>query len=302
MLEHLVVKGFQKHKSITIDFDEKVTLITGDSDAGKSSLIRALRWICTNKLRSKNWLNNKSKYAEVAVTVDGVTVKRRKGQGKNAYKIDNGEPFRAVREEVPVKVSEALQITDLNFTSQHATPLWFSLTPGQVSKELNQIVNLEIIDKTLTNIASRVRKVKAEEEVTIERLREAKRKSEELSWVEEADIKLKEIEVLENIYQRKLIEVERLEKIISDGDRVVKIKKEAHYTYQALEKIVNTYSVYLEHLKRVEGLSNILLNIKEVMRSIKESKQRVIEIEKELEQKTGGVCPICKNQLKGVSI
>ena len=50
MLKRLRIKNFQKHGKVDISFDPHVTCIVGDSDAGKSSLLRALHWFLTNPM------------------------------------------------------------------------------------------------------------------------------------------------------------------------------------------------------------------------------------------------------------
>ena len=82
----LVLKNFQCHKKLTINFDTGMTCLMGENNGGKSSAIRALYWILTNSPRG-DWMQRevegKLLTAEAYVTfTDGVTLGRIKGNRK----------------------------------------------------------------------------------------------------------------------------------------------------------------------------------------------------------------------------
>ncbi len=47
-LESLTLKNFQKHKALYLQFDPHVTTIVGDNEVGKTTVLRAIRWVCFN--------------------------------------------------------------------------------------------------------------------------------------------------------------------------------------------------------------------------------------------------------------
>jgi len=49
MIKKLILKNFQIHKKLVLEFDEKITVIKGSNDSGKSSIIRAIYWIFYNQ-------------------------------------------------------------------------------------------------------------------------------------------------------------------------------------------------------------------------------------------------------------
>src|SRR5207253_3096865 len=85
--------------------------------------------------------------------------------------------------EPPGEVQDLLRVSSINF-QQQGDP-WFLLsdTAGEVSRKLNSIVDLDIIDKTISNITSEVKKVKTLEEHTRERLQQAESEVSDLAWV-----------------------------------------------------------------------------------------------------------------------
>ena len=61
-----------------------------------------------------------------------------------------------------------------------APPFWLSETPGEVSRQLNAIVDLDIIDDALSAVASNVRKTQTMADVCKDRLHVAQEKKQEL--------------------------------------------------------------------------------------------------------------------------
>ena len=197
MIESLHLRNFQTHKKQVLELDPRVTTITGPSDVGKSTLIRALRWVCLNQPQGTDFIRWGSKEAEVEVVVDGHSVVRTRGK-ENSYELDGGELKAFGGGKVPDSISNLLNVTDLNFQMQLDGPFWFDLSPPQVSRELNQVIDLSAIDDSLDNAAAAVREAQAREKVSQQRLEVAKEKQAELEWVRRASIKFTELEYLES--------------------------------------------------------------------------------------------------------
>ena len=173
-----------------------MTTIVGPSDAGKSALIRALAWVLTNRPKGDAFIRDGSDRVEVYVKVDGHKLKRRRGK-KNTYHLD-GAVFTAFGVDVPDTIAQLVNVSDLNFQGQHdSTGFWFSLSPGEVSRRLNRVVDLGTIDSTLGNLASLLRSTRAEERVVQTRLTEAREEQTKLRTVKKVDRALCSIEALQ---------------------------------------------------------------------------------------------------------
>jgi exonuclease SbcC len=88
VIDKVTIQNFQAHERLVVNLDPHITTITGPSDTGKSSIIRALRWVALNKPRGDSFIRHGAKWARVKVTVDGEVVQRRRGS-KNLYKIND---------------------------------------------------------------------------------------------------------------------------------------------------------------------------------------------------------------------
>lgn len=204
MLTRLVLKNFQVHHKFVVDLDERVTCLVGRSDSGKSSVLRALRWVCLNRPQGDDFIGDfgEAPYASVRLEVDGHTVgRKRTANGNNTYRLD-GRVLRSFGAGVPDPVAGVLNVGAANWQQQIDPPLWFTQPPGEVARELNQIVNLIAIDRAMEHAGSVVRKTKAEVGVSEQRLKDAEAKALSLAWVERMDIKLVKIERLSSKVDR----------------------------------------------------------------------------------------------------
>lgn len=156
MLEKLIIKNFQKHEKLKIDFDPGVNCLIGPSDIGKSAIVRALKWLATNRPGGEAFIRDGSANTSVKLVVDGRTIIRSRGKEGNRYVLD-GQELVAFGSEVPPDVTALLNISDITFQNQIDLPFWFANTPGEVSRSLNQIVDLGSIDTTLAHLNSSLR-------------------------------------------------------------------------------------------------------------------------------------------------
>lgn len=188
MLERLQLTNFQRHKRQRVRFGPHVTTIVGPNDAGKSAVMRAIQWLATGRVGSDYGMANTdlihwdATELDIRLGVDGRTVRRCRGPRDNRYLLED-KVFAAVRNDVPEEVAALLNMGPINFQLQHDQYFWFSLTPGQISKELNAVVDLAAIDNAITQVNSRVRAAATMEEVCIKRHTDATARLGALAYV-----------------------------------------------------------------------------------------------------------------------
>lgn len=294
-LQRLQLRNFQRHENLKIVLDPLVTTIVGSSDAGKSSVVRALRWLSHNKPSGDAFVRRGESLCSVSLWVDGRKVSRRKGSATNEYFVD-GEVYRSFGSDVPEPVADVLDLGDVNFQLQHDSPFWFSLTAGQVSRELNGVVDLDVIDRTLTGVASALRKARSVEEVCRERLESARRETEELSWVPEMAGEFDGLVALER-----------------DAEEGARDSRDLENLLDAARGQEDRARVEIPDLSELEGLRFVAVElergVEEVAKAVREAnllRETIIRggrdielLKKELEEESGGVCPLCGSQLKG---
>jgi len=151
MIKKLKINNFQSLKNIELDFDLGINVIIGETDTGKSAVVRALKALCFNT-DNMDFLNYESKEYSIEGIFDNCTVKLEKP--KNKYTLNNDDEFSSVgRNNVPDKISDLINIKEidfdvfkkaLNFSDQRDNN--FLIEPGQkTAKVLGKITNINSI-------------------------------------------------------------------------------------------------------------------------------------------------------------
>lgn len=278
------------------------TSIKGRNGTGKTAVLRALEWVCTNKGKVKSYLKHGASFVQVKLEVDDHTIIRRAGD-KNLYKLD-GKVFKAFGAGVPEPIAKVLNLSPNTFQRQLDQPFWFSSSAGQVSKELNRIINLSVIDATLENADSRVRKCRATVQVSKARLSDAKRERRELSWVEECDRELARIEALQDSVVKAQMERDTLKGILSDLDTIGAREQEAQDRLKDINAIISFFEASkIEELqKELKELKSLVARISKLDEEICQNEKSLRRVEKELATKSGGKCPICGSPIKNKGV
>lgn len=202
-VKKIQIRGVGANKELNVKFSRHVTSIVGKNFIGKSWLIRALKLVCLNVPSGTSFINWDSKKAKVRLSVGEKRIVRTRSERINSYKLSGKKkPYTGFGNDVPKDIAEILNLSELNFQGQHEAPFWFNKTAGEVSKELNRIVNLEVIDKTLASIKSQKRKAKTAVELYEKSLAKALKEKRRLKYAKKLDAALKNVEKLQEAHEK----------------------------------------------------------------------------------------------------
>lgn len=257
MIEFIDIKNFQLHKRQKVELDPAATCFIGASDRGKSAIVRALRWLVTNRPSGDDFIRHGSDGVSVTIGIDSREISRRKGKGKNAYELD-GKEFNAVRTDVPPEILDILHLSELNFANQLDPPFWFSLSAGQVSKELNQIVNLDQIDRVLEILAKRIRQSQIECGLVRDRCGKVHEELKGLEWVVEADTALFILEYKIKLAEEKRLESRLLRDVLLEAETLTQQEIKAKRAYDRGSEVLELAQKAIQARKDVQSLSNLI--------------------------------------------
>ncbi len=199
MINSVGIINFETHLNTFFELHPGVNTFVGESDEGKSGIVRSIKWNAQNRPLGDAYRNDQldpkeDKKEIVQVSVDyikGLVSRKRNGVpgGINQYTINDGKPLRALRTDVPDEVQEVTKMKDINIQGQHPSEQYFLLAekPGQVAKEFNKVAGLTIMDKATADINSQVRACNAEISVAKEEIETQEEKLEETKWVVSAE-------------------------------------------------------------------------------------------------------------------
>lgn len=175
------IKGFQSHVDSVFNLSDGLTVITGPSDAGKTAIVRALRWLAFNEPQGEAFLHTirnadgsiKEAVDQASVEVtfeDGTIVSKTRKSGKTTY-THSGYPSPWCKAEIPPEVKETLGLmkqeygdfsTCLNFAFQLDAPFLLSETASVGAKVLGKIAGTEIVDKANGEVNKRTHKARVD--------------------------------------------------------------------------------------------------------------------------------------------
>ena len=174
MINDLEIINFQSHKNTTLEFSPGVNVILGQSDVGKSTIIRAITWAVNNRPSGEN--------TEVAIAFGEEFVSRQKGKKINGYSTGQDD-YKALRTDVPDGVKTITRMEEVNIQPQYKSYFLLDETPGNVAKAFNSVSGLEEMDAALKNVNSRVRSTSSDLAKNLKDTVAIEEQIDNLSWV-----------------------------------------------------------------------------------------------------------------------
>lgn len=295
MIESLALFDFQAHQALVIDLDPHVTCLTGPSDQGKSATLRALRWLCLNQPSGEAFIRVGAKQATVRVMADGKPICRVRGKGQNEYQI-TGKDFKALGNgNVPPEVAGLLNVGPINFQGQHDAPYWFGETAGEVSRQLNQIINLGVIDDVLAKLDQKVRAAGVNLAVCEDRVAQAKQARQDASRAVEVDERLREVEALEAEAADLARRSTQLGDLIENATKYHLAHERASQANAGALRAVAAGNVWAELDGKRAELEKQVNNAVALQCDISAMRTSAAAAEQEFKTKLGATCPLCGN-------
>lgn len=260
----VVLKDFQSHAETTLDIREGFVCAVGPTNAGKSSLVRAIRWLLYDSIRGSRFVRTGKSVASCSITFDdGVEIERVKGKS-NRYRT-NSTWFDAVGVGTPVEVVKATNIpqlqidkdsfVELHVATQLKPPLLIMDTDSVKAKMLNVLTGGHVVDEGVRTTLNNIRSLDAEEK----KLR---------SSIDATAVELSKLAGLEE-KERRLLRVQQLLQEIT-------MAQDRSYT---LRKIIQTRATILASKNRLESA---LRNIESRRVAIQGQYQLLSELEQKL--------------------
>ena len=265
MIKSIQIKNFQSHKDTYIEFGDGLNVLTGSSRSGKSTVRRALMWCMLNRPTGNSiisWWNKKKDKptgeTSVTVTLDnGTVITRIKSPELNGY-IINGKTLEAVGTNVPEEITEAFNISDVNYSGQFDAPYLVSQSAGYVAQYLNAIVNLEDADYYQKEVESLKRSCQREIDTDTEN---ATKYRVSLTWYDWLGSAEKTIEFIKD----KSSTLSNTETVLLNIKRVYEEREKAKKTHSDLEEVVPVANELIKSIgQNIESVRQIKSKISRI--------------------------------------
>ena len=264
-IKRIILHNIQKHEHLDLTFDKNLTAITGESDQGKSSILRALGWVLFNK-PSSNELRRKindvctdESYVILYITKNDEehVIERYVSNKLNLYKLDGNE-FRSFKRDVPKPISDLLNLDyRINFQKQFDSPFLLGDTSGEIAKLFNELLGLEeandildLINKDITNDTKQKESIERE----LEQYQNILEVLEEFSKFDEMGDKIESDYTLIEGLEHELSNLRILAERISRTDQEISKNKGICFSGDCLERLLKDYCEKENNYKKTKKL------------------------------------------------
>src|SRR4030042_202002 len=167
MIKSLKIENFQSHLNSCLEFSNGINVISGQSNNGKSSILRSLSWVIFNRplgLSFKSSFSNKKDIVKITINTETDEIVREKNDTINQYKINN-IILDTVGSNCPDEIASVLNFSELNIQSQFEKHFLITESAGEVGRTINGFLKLDDIDALISNISSKITSTNKELEI-----------------------------------------------------------------------------------------------------------------------------------------
>lgn len=233
----LIIENFQSHAYTEIDFVPGLNVFVGPSDSGKSSVLRALRWVLFNQPRGAEFIRTGATKCQVRLQLDdGTEIVRIRGKSINRYVLRTPDGQEEVYESLgsgphpmilqahqmfPLAWDQKEQV--IQFGSQLDSPFLLSESGGSKAKLIGRISGAHWIDLALKE-TTRERNQLSGEMRQIEKQKEALK--EKLAPYENVPQLEESMKLAEQLYQQARQTKQKLEQLMHLSEKLQTIQAE----------------------------------------------------------------------------
>jgi len=159
-LKRVILENFQSHRYTELILAPTVTVFIGESDQGKSAIVRALRWLFYNKPQGADFVRVGADFCRVSVEFDNGLVISRERRGKtNRFEIrrPGREPhvLEGFGRDVPAEVEELTEVRtlklegatfELHVAHQLDPPFVLRETPAVRARAVGHLSGTQLFD------------------------------------------------------------------------------------------------------------------------------------------------------------
>lgn len=300
MLKSLKIRNFESHRNSLLRFGPGVNAIIGESDQGKSAILRALEWVLFNRPLGEevmsNWLDDINTFVQAEFT-DG-TLKRKRTKAFNGYILNNDieNPFKGFKNKVPDVIRDFVNMSEINILSQDDPLFMISWKPGERGRYLNEICDMQIIDTATSNINKQIRHERSELKVLEAGLEDDEKKLDQFEDLDRLEKQVSELEDKADEIERLQAECESLTDIIDNLQGVAVRRRK----YNNVLKYSGKIDALLKKQKEIESLKvfcerldYFIDEILEKQYQLKEAKADRDSFQQRFDELMPETCPLC---------
>lgn len=277
MIKSLELINVMSHQNSVLEFSPFVNMIIGKSGKGKSALIHGLTWPITNRPLGDDLMAWDCDSSSSTVILDDSTISIQRNNS-NFYIIndDDDHPLKGFGAQLPEEVSTIFNIdqkTNIQRQLEESPIFLLSESPGEVAKFFNRVAGLDLIDRTIANGKTDIRRTSNHQLNKAQQIKQKQQELEKYEWVD-------------RLYP-KVIKACKIEQKTNENRQLIKKTKTSlevmEKRIEQIEKMKSFLSVKPK-LKKAHKLVKSLNDQKEGLKKIKKLSNSVSQLQKEIDQ------------------
>jgi exonuclease SbcC len=287
MISELTIQNFQSHKKSVLKFDEGVNVIVGNSDCGKTAIIRALKLIQTNRPSGSAFQSRwgGETVVQLQTTSDTVSLSLDDKRKNREYDL-NGTIFKAFGTDVPEEIQQALNMNEINLQAQFDQPFLLTSTAGEVAAHFNRIAHIDQIDVATKKVSGWINNINSVLGHPEEKdrpatglnktLKELNETLESFPDMEKLEI---DIEVLEEMSEKRQAKINRQSKLsslinsIQDTEKEIETKSKILKLEKPVNNLFDLIEQQEEQQKQYDSLSTLVIRVQKTTSKIEEQQE-----------------------------
>lgn len=305
MITEAYLANIQIHKSSRITFVPGVNVIIGESHQGKTSIIRALKWVLRNDGTGQGLVSDGEKSCFTAVTLQSEEVITRAwSKTENSYSLISPSSkkvdFLSFGKSVPEPIANLINMSDVNWQFQLDAPGYLlAVSGGKLAEIINASCRLDVIDTMTRNIGRMKRDTDRDLKTAKGNLEEAQDTLRKFSGIEDLIERRDQLSKQDQELNDLAILLEDLQSIVDDlaevGKRIKAGKKwEPIFKRAALLEEMKAERELLHQERREILLLTTSIDGKDS--DIKVYKERLVELKERWNRERPDICPLCEQE------
>lgn len=192
-VKRVIIENFQSHRYTDLELSPGLNVIVGESDRGKTAILRALRWLFYNEPRGADFVRVGATECRVTVVLDdGTTITRERSGNRNRYLLrrDGQESvFEGFGHELPpavvaahgvvkVRLDDDLEVA-LHLARQLEPPFLLEESGSVKARAIGRLYGVHVVDAALRGTLRDVQRLQQEERQVDEEIRQLDARLEE---------------------------------------------------------------------------------------------------------------------------
>ncbi|MDO5714992.1 MAG: AAA family ATPase [Tissierellia bacterium] len=202
------LENFQSHSHSVMEFDRGLNVILGNSDSGKTAVLRGIKWTLYNEPLGDYFIRQGETNVSVTITFNtGTVVKRLRTRSKNAYYLKkpdgkeyNFEGFGTV---VPKEISETIGMYKINLDNENRSilniaeqlegPFLLNEKPSLRASAIGRLIGVNYVDDALRNVVRDNKRIQQDLKILKSNQKSLQEKIAEFDYLKDLENKYKEL-------------------------------------------------------------------------------------------------------------